>query len=124
MEAVHETNANLAVEDYTAGIPRLAALHDSNDSFSIYRRFGPYAARVLLHRELELNALLGKLDSLDKEDETKGRKYRLQSIEHEEEWDTAQQDLIQELEERLSAYCERRHFGGYPFLNRFPTDHN
>jgi hypothetical protein len=103
----HDTNRNLVVENYTKGIPRFTALHNSNDTFAIYRGFGPYAARILMHRELELNELVGELDELDREDATQTeRNYRLQSIEHKEGWDTAQKDLLKQLEDRLSEYCE------------------
>ena len=101
----------MVVEKYAKGIPRLAALHDSNEAFSIWRKFGPYAARVLLHRELELNALVKKLDKMDKDDEADNR-FRLHTVEYEESDGLDQIELIQKLEEKLSSYCENRHCEG------------
>lgn len=122
MGSSHHANRILVVETYTEGIPRLAALHDSDDTFSMYRRFGPYAARVLVHRELEINELTTSLDKLDEEDLTTERKYRLQSIEHNEQWDATQRDLINKIQEKLSEYCENFHFERRVIVKYTATD--
>jgi hypothetical protein len=102
------------VQDFVKGIPRLANLLDSNENFSIFRRFGPYAARCLVHRQIELGILVKRLDKLDREDaldETKH--YRLHSAEHRDDWDETQKKLIDEIEMKLWEYCTSNSTSGY-----------
>lgn len=100
-------NARLAVEDSAPYMPRLAALQDSNESFCIFRRFGPAASRILLIKEIELDQISKKLDALDHDDSEKPeKKYRLKGIEHRDGWDDEQQKLLLEMEEKLNIYCE------------------
>jgi hypothetical protein len=96
-----------AVEDYQEGIPRLAAFLDSNESFCMFRRFGTTTARVLLHRQIELDILVDQLHKLDQEDAAAGDKlYRLSSVEHKEGWDTAQRKLMETFDTKIRDYCE------------------
>ncbi|KAE8441488.1 hypothetical protein EG329_004912 [Mollisiaceae sp. DMI_Dod_QoI] len=93
------------VEDSAPHMPRLAALQDSNESFCIFRRFGPSASRILLVKELELDQITKKLDALDHADnENPDRRYRLKGIEHHDGWPDEQQNLLQELEVKLNVY--------------------
>jgi hypothetical protein len=75
-----------------------------------------------VHRELELNELVKRLDDLDAEDNTE-RKYRLQSVDHEEGWDPTQKNLINQLEDKLSKYCENSRLGNYLDGGCIHTDH-
>jgi hypothetical protein len=56
------------LRDHVAGLPRLAALQDSNNSFCIFRKFGPVAVRILVGKEIELEQLVTRLNELDEED--------------------------------------------------------
>jgi hypothetical protein len=75
-----------------------------------------------VHRELELNELVKRLDDLDAEDNTE-RNYRLQSVDHEEGWDPTQKNLISQLEDKLSKYCENYRLGNYLDGECNHTDH-
>lgn len=98
---------NFAVEkDHVDGLPRFAALQDSNDSFCIFRRFGPAAARILVGKEIELDQIMTKLNKLDNEDnENPATRYRLRSIDFYDGCDPEQMKLMQELEVKLKDYC-------------------
>ncbi|KUJ23412.1 uncharacterized protein LY89DRAFT_777167 [Mollisia scopiformis] len=95
------------IEDSPPYMPRLAALQDSNDSFCIFRRFGPAAARLLLNKEIELDDISKKFDALDHADDSDpNKRYRLKGIEHHESWDDEQQKLLKVLEEKLNVYYD------------------
>jgi hypothetical protein len=104
---VELTDHSILVEDHVRGIPRFAALLNSNDSFCIFRKFGDEAARILLIKQIELCQLATKLDEINKADaEDKLMEYRLTTIEHDENWDPAQQDLLDKIGDKLTKYCE------------------
>lgn len=90
------------------GHPRLAKLQDSNDSFCIFRRFGPPAKRILLHKQIEIERLVKKLHELDAFDEKDDILYwRLKSTTTSYKgWNSSQKELMDELEIKLLAYCE------------------
>ena len=95
------------VEDFEDGIPQLAKFIDSDKSFLIVRLFGPYAARILVHRQLQLITLIKQLCKLDKEDATeKLREYRLCTTTFSEEGDPTQTKLLREIETKLGEYCK------------------
>ena len=98
---------NLVVEeDHVDGLPRFAALQDSNDSFCIFRRFGPAATRILVGKEIELDQLMTKLNKLDNEDkENPAMRYRLKSVDFYDGCDPEQRKLLDELEVKLKDYC-------------------
>ncbi|KAL9616015.1 MAG: hypothetical protein Q9160_009067 [Pyrenula sp. 1 TL-2023] len=60
------------LESCPRGYPRLAAFLDSDESFSIYRRFGYAQARLLLEKQDEMRLLEEGLIEMDKEDERTG----------------------------------------------------
>lgn len=98
----------LAVETHVEGIPRFAAFQNSNDSFSIIRKFGDQTFRLLIMKEIEICQITEKLQALDKEDEADDSKqYRLTSIENDASWDQTQRELLQEYEEKVLSYCEK-----------------
>ncbi|RDL37022.1 uncharacterized protein BP5553_04455 [Venustampulla echinocandica] len=98
------------LEEYMLGIPRLAALQDSNDSFCMARRFGYAGMRVVLHKAMVLDQLLKKLHQLDVSDNADDSlRYRLSSGEYYEGrpgWDAAQNKLMQEIETKLTGYWD------------------
>ena len=57
------------VEDYPHGYPRLAAFMNSNNNFTMFRRFGTLHIRNLLHLQAELSVLEQKLKDLDNAEE-------------------------------------------------------
>lgn len=94
-------------KDYVPGLPRLAALQDSNDSICIFRRFGDVAARLLLIKEIELEQLVLKLRKLDDEDnEDPAMRWRLKSVDYPKGCDPTQRKLLQEIEQKMNEYCE------------------
>lgn len=48
------------------GYPNLAAFLDSDECFSVYRRFGFLQSRLLLEKQSKLRELEGALDKLDR----------------------------------------------------------
>lgn len=98
----------LAVETHVEGIPRFAAFQNSNDSFSMIRKFGDQTFRLLIMKEIELCRITEKLQALDKEDEEdESKRYRLTSIENDANWDQTQRKLLQEYEEKVLSYCKK-----------------
>lgn len=57
------------MNDFPEGLPQLAALINSNDSFAHYRRFGRLSARLLLHEQQKLGELEAELDEIDRNDD-------------------------------------------------------
>jgi len=54
------------VDDCPVGFPNLAAFLDSDECFSVYRRFGFLQSRLLLDKQDKLRKLEEALDRLDK----------------------------------------------------------
>jgi hypothetical protein len=97
-----DTDRFLAVEDYTKGVSRLAALLDSDPDLAIYRTFGAYAALGLLRRQFEINKLVTKLDEMDKADTTSKRF----SLEYFERADKDGNCWAKELDTKIWEFCE------------------
>ncbi|KAH7076260.1 hypothetical protein FB567DRAFT_608947 [Paraphoma chrysanthemicola] len=53
------------INDHAKGYPSIAAFLDSDDGFSIYRRFGYLQSRILLQKQSELSVLEDRLQALD-----------------------------------------------------------
>ena len=93
-------------KDYVQGLPRLAALLDSNESVCIFRKFGDLSARLLIGKEIELEQLASKLDKLDREDDKNpAMRWRLKSVDFYEGCDPTQRDLLCEIEQKINEYC-------------------
>lgn len=93
------------VEDFEEGIPQLAALLSSHENYGIFRGFFPYATRILLHRSIELDLLVKKLNNLDKEEAAQpDREYKLRTVKLKPESDAERIKLLKELEVKLSEY--------------------
>ena len=98
------------VEGYEEGLPMLARFLDSDRNFCQFRRFGATAARILLHRELQLIFLIKKLQKLDREDAGDMKtKYRLRTAKQFENEDPTQTELLCEIEIKMNEYCEWIH---------------
>jgi len=99
-------NLSSTVEDFVRGIPRLAKLHDSVDSFRMVRRFGPIAFRIILRKMMEILELQEELHRLDlKNDADESLNHRLHSIEDSES-DPEKAKVLDKLEIKILAYCE------------------
>ena len=94
------------VKDFEEGIPQLAALQESNDSVCVFRKFGTDAARVLLHKQMELDRLAKKIGELDRADSSCELRYRLRRGAFHDSWDSEQKNLLEEQEMKLSSYCK------------------
>jgi len=96
----------MLVGDHPAGYPQLAAFLHSHDNFGIFRRFGLAHSRVLVQLQGEIELLQQKLAMLDESDASPGSRntWRLRAASYEDGWDSAQRDLLKELQEKLIAY--------------------
>jgi hypothetical protein len=102
---------SISVDEYERGTAQFAHLLNSNDSFCILRKFGNEATRILLRKQVELCQLATKLDELNKTDKEAGLEYRLTTFDHDDAWDSTQQELLDKIEVKLIAYCElKTHF--------------
>jgi hypothetical protein len=102
------SNCTSIVDDFVMGIPRLAKLQDSDDSFRIARRFGPQAFRILLRKQIEIDKLANELDRLDVTDEaTKELEYRVHSVYDRESSDFEKSKLMEEIEVQIYKYCKQ-----------------
>ena len=100
------------MEGFVAGRPRLAKVLDSEDNHCMHRKYGPWISRVLVRKEVELFHLTKELQALDEEDELDpGMRYRLQTVEHYEEWDQKQRQLEDKFEARWISYGKEK---GHP----------
>lgn len=91
------------MEDFEEGLPQLAALLDSNESFCILRRFGNPVVRALLRRQTELAQLDAKLRQLDEADAADdAKKQRLQTS----EYNTERNELLDKIEAKALPYCK------------------
>lgn len=59
----------ITVKDFHPGYPTFATFLDSDESFTLYRRFGYLQSRLLLDQQDELRCLEAQLDELDKSEE-------------------------------------------------------
>ncbi|KAK5733769.1 hypothetical protein LTR17_009473 [Elasticomyces elasticus] len=57
------------VDEFPVGYPNLAVFADSDESFSLYRRFGYLQSRLLLDKQDELRQLESQLDNMDRFEE-------------------------------------------------------
>lgn len=53
------------MNDYPKGYPSLATFLDSDEGFTVYRRFGYLQSRLLLKKQEELRCLEDQLDALE-----------------------------------------------------------
>jgi hypothetical protein len=92
-----------AVDACPAGYPRLAAFLDSDDCFSVYRRFGFLQSRLLLNKQDKLRQLEEALDSLDLS-EAKADEHRPQTRDLPEEVGARRQRLLTAIEGEFTSY--------------------
>jgi hypothetical protein len=96
------------VEQCPRGYPNLAAFLDSDESFTLYRRFGYLQARLLLDKQDEMRKLEEKLDEMDKEDEENVSK-RLITRDLKEQDAGPRRELFKAIEERFCEYGTSEH---------------
>lgn len=92
------------LEQCPRGYPNLAAFLDSDESFTLYRRFGYLQARLLLDKQDEMRKLEEKLDEMDKEDE-ENRSKRLITRDLKEQDAGPRRELFKAIEERFCEYA-------------------
>lgn len=106
-ERGHDQFKQLKLDEYPEGFPQLAALISCSDSLAMHRSFKYCHNRILLQLEVQITELEKKLYKLDKEDAADpDREHRLKWTEHENGWDTAQEELIGELTSKLMKYVD------------------
>lgn len=95
------------VDEYPEGYPQFAALLCSDDSFTIFRRFGRLTSRILIHSQNELTELEKELDRRDVDDAADATlEPRLRGYEGFQADDNAQRELIHKIRPKLSEYCD------------------
>lgn len=96
----------MEVDSYPRGYPEFAAWANSDQNFTVYRRFGTLRSRLILHRQFELATLEKKLLELDKRDEQTNR-YRITSLKDDRnDHKSARTVLIDDIDRRLEHYGE------------------
>lgn len=101
-------NARFPVDDFQEGIPQLAALLNSNDSFALFRRFGQLSSRVLIHMTIELADLekeLADMDSNNASNSDKAKQYRLYGAGDANGWGKEHEALVMKIKGKLQEYC-------------------
>jgi hypothetical protein len=97
------------VDDFVKGIPRLAKLQDSDDSFRVVRRFGTPTFRILLRKQIEIHKLVNELYGLDATDDaTDSLRYRVHSVHELEGSGFEKSKLMDKLERQMTTYCKQR----------------
>jgi hypothetical protein len=91
------------VEHCPEGYPRLAAFLDSDEKFTLYRKFGFLQARILLNKQDELRELEKDLDRLDKVDQGKDPSL-LKSREKDTATNGRRKKLLYDIEEKFKEY--------------------
>jgi hypothetical protein len=100
-----QVNPVYQVNDHARGYPNLAAFLDSDDGFTIYRRFGYLQARVLLDKQEELRILEKNLEKMDK-DLLKDDDERLCTRDTVGADAKRHRELLSTIEEKLRSYGE------------------
>ena len=97
-----------SVDDHPEGYPQLAAFINSDENFTIARKYGYLRTRVLLYRQDELSVLEKKLIALDDDDKENGRQLALRSRKNDEETDKdpvySRKALMQRIDDKLKEY--------------------
>ena len=86
------------------GYPSLASFLHSDESFSIFRRFGYVQSRLLLEKQDDLRTLEESLRRLDHEDSEENPLILQTRFEIDEQVCQYRKDLMQALEAKFSEY--------------------
>ncbi|OCL06508.1 hypothetical protein AOQ84DRAFT_410867, partial [Glonium stellatum] len=92
------------VENCPKGYPNLAAFLDSDENFTVYRRFGYLQARLLLDKQDDMRKLEEKLDEMDREDEGIQSK-RLITRDLKQQEAESRRELFKAIEEKFCEYA-------------------
>ena len=95
----------IKVGGFEPGIPRLAAVLNSDESFGIYRSFGPLASRILLRRMIRLGELEKRQLELDLCDAADPDRCKLYTVEPSDEDDSDRIRLEQQTYNQLKEFC-------------------
>ncbi|CAG8955482.1 hypothetical protein HYFRA_00010349 [Hymenoscyphus fraxineus] len=90
---------------YPEGYPFLAALHDFEENFMVYRRFGFLQARLLLHKQEELGYLEEKLCALDTGYEIHLPRHHRVTLRGDHRCEP-HRELMQEIEQKFKEYAQ------------------
>lgn len=106
-----------AVESVPRGYPRLAAFLDSDEAFSIFRRFGYVSSRLLLEKQDDMRRLEEELMRIDENDR---QTYSRWLVTREEE---GRRDVLIQLEAKYHEYgtCKASHKRSLQELTLFPA---
>lgn len=77
---------------------------NSDDNFSVFRRFGQLRTRLLLHKQWEVARLERELEDLDQED-ARDDVLRIQSLDYDRKEGISERErLMGRIDEKLKAY--------------------
>lgn len=94
------------VHHHPQGYPQLACFMNSNNDWTIFRRFSYLSTRVLNHLEVELTDIEKELDAIDRNDAADPiRKRRLRGFES-TKWDNAHLEVLARCRTKLCEYNE------------------
>lgn len=85
---------------FKSGYPNLAAFKNSDEDFTIYRRFGYLQSRILLDKQDQLRVLEARLDKFDEQDYMN----YTTDLESDYMYLKPRQELLQEIEAAFSSY--------------------
>lgn len=92
------------IDQYAKGYPRLAAFHNSDPDFRVFRRFGTLRNRLILRKQYELVVLEKELFDLDSAD-SKTNAYKIQSMRRDKSDQPSKRDeLLDTIESKLREY--------------------
>jgi hypothetical protein len=91
------------VESCPTGYPNVAAFLDSDECFSVYRRFGFLQSRLLLNKQAKLRKLEVELECLD-EKEAKTDDRHPMTIDVSDEIAEPRTKLLTEIEQEFTSY--------------------
>jgi hypothetical protein len=94
------------VNDHPRGYPNLAAFLDSDEGFTIYRRFGWIQSRLLLDKQEELRILEADLEKLDLEISRDDGDALCSRMLHEENFAQRHRKILSDMETAFCAYCK------------------
>jgi hypothetical protein len=93
------------INDYSKGYPNVAAFLDSDDGFTIFRRFGYLQSRLLLNKQEDLRYAEQRLQELETE-MIKQNKDRLCFRETFGPDGDEHQKLLEDIEQKFCSYCK------------------
>ncbi|KAL8663471.1 MAG: hypothetical protein Q9168_008088, partial [Polycauliona sp. 1 TL-2023] len=104
-----------ALEDFPKGFPRVSCFLDSDESFTLFRRFGVVFSRLLLNKQDEICSLEDELHAMDRTDNFPENQTYLLSRDEDVQreastipacWSQTRPQILEKLERKILEYSE------------------